>query len=221
MHISRTSASGRYLFVIGRDAKINMIDLWMPTPDNVAEVRIGLEARSVDTSKYKGKEGDFTDKLAIAGAYWPPQYVIMKGDTLEPLKIVGTRGMVVGTQEYHPEPRVASIVASHFKPEFVVNVKETGKTLMVDYSNLDALKVTEIGSAPFLHDGGWDSTKRYFMVAANQSNKISVIDAKEGKLAGDRSRSARSRTRAAAPTSSTRSSARSGPPATWATRRSR
>ncbi|MDO9284645.1 MAG: cytochrome D1 domain-containing protein [Aquabacterium sp.] len=183
VHISRTSASGRYLFVIGRDAKINMIDLWMPMPDNVAEVRIGLEARSVDTSKYKGKEGDFTDKLAIAGAYWPPQYVIMKGDTLEPMKIVSTRGMVVGTQEYHPEPRVASIVASHFKPEFVVNVKETGKTLMVDYSNLDALKVTEIGSAPFLHDGGWDSTKRYFMVAANNSNKISVIDAKEGKLA--------------------------------------
>ena len=183
VHITRTSASGRYLVEIGRDAKINMIDLWMATPDNVAEVRIGLEARSVDTSKYKGKEGDFTDKLVIAGAYWPPQFVIMKGDTLEPLKVVSTRGMVVGTQEYHPEPRVASIVASHFKPEFVVNVKETGKTLMVDYSNLDALKVTEIGSAPFLHDGGWNSTKRYFMVAANQSNKISVIDAKEGKLA--------------------------------------
>ena len=65
----------------------------------------------------------------------------------------------------------------------MVNVKETGKTLMVDYSNIDALKVTEIGSAPFLHDGGWDSSKRYFMVAANQSNKISVIDAKDGKLA--------------------------------------
>jgi nitrite reductase (NO-forming)/hydroxylamine reductase len=90
----------------------------------------------------------------------------------------------VGTQEYHPEPRVASIVASHFKPEFLVNVKETGKTLMVDYSNLDALKITEIGSAPFLHDGGWDSTKRYFMVAANNSNKIAAIDAKDGKLAG-------------------------------------
>ncbi len=178
VHISRMSASGRYLFVIGRDAKINMIDLWMPVPDNVAEVRIGLEARSVDTSKAKGYE----DKLAIAGAYWPPQYVIMKGDTLEPLKIVSTRGMVVGSQEYHPEPRVAAIVASHFKPEFVVNVKETGKTLLVDYSNIDALKVTEIGSAPFLHDGGFDSTKRYFLVAANQSNKITVIDAKEGKL---------------------------------------
>jgi len=183
VHISRTSASGRYLYVIGRDGRVNMIDMWMPKPDNVAEIRIGLEARSVDTSKYKGKEGDFTDKLVIAGAYWPPQFAIMKGDTLEPLKIVATRGMTVDTQEYHPEPRVASIVASHFKPEFIVNVKETGKTLMVNYSDVNALKITELGSARFLHDGGWDSTKRYFMVAANQSNKVGVIDAKEDKLA--------------------------------------
>ena len=183
VHISRTSASGRYLFVIGRDGKVNMIDLWMPKPDNVAEIRIGLEARSVETSKYKGKEGDFTDKLVIAGAYWPPQYVIMKGDTLEPLKIVSTRGMTVDKQEYHPEPRVASIVASHFKPEFIVNVKETGKTLMVDYRDVNALKVTELEAARFLHDGGWDSTQRYFMVAANNSNKIGVIDSKEDKVA--------------------------------------
>ena len=179
VHISRMSASGRYLFVIGRDAKVNMIDLWMEKPDTVAEIRTGLEARSVESSKFKG----FEDKYAIAGTYWPPQFVIMDGDTLEPLKIVSTRGNVVGTQEYHPEPRVASIVGSHFKPEFVVNVKETGKTLMVDYSDLNALKMTEIGSAPFLHDGGLDSTKRYFMVAANNSNKISVFDLKEDKLA--------------------------------------
>jgi len=179
VHISRISASGRYLFVIGRDARVNMIDLWMEKPDTVAEIRTGLEARSVESSKFKGYE----DKYAVAGSYWPPQFVIMDGDTLEPLKIVSTRGNVVGTQEYHPEPRVASIVGSHFKPEFVVNVKETGKTLMVDYSNLNALKTTEIGSAPFLHDGGLDSTKRYFMVAANNSNKISVFDLKENKLA--------------------------------------
>jgi nitrite reductase (NO-forming)/hydroxylamine reductase len=178
VHISRMSASGRYLFVIGRDAKINMIDLWMEKPDNVAEIRVGLEARSVDTSKFKG----FEDKLAIAGSYWPPQYTIMKGDTLEPLKIVATRGMTVDKQEYHPEPRVASIVSSHFKPEFVVNVKETGQTLLVDYSNIEALRVTTIGTARFLHDGGLDSTKRYFMVAANNSNKIAAVDLKEGKL---------------------------------------
>ena len=178
VHISRLSASGRYLFVIGRDAKVNMIDLWMEKPETVAEIRTGLEARSVETSKFKG----FEDKYAIAGTYWPPQFVIMNGDTLEPLKIVSTRGVTVDKQEYHPEPRVASIVGSHFKPEFVVNVKETGKTLLVDYSNIDALKITEIGTARFLHDGGLDSTKRYFMVAANQSNKIAAVDLKDGKL---------------------------------------
>jgi nitrite reductase (NO-forming)/hydroxylamine reductase len=178
VHISRLSSSGRYLYVIGRDAQVNLIDLWMKNPDNVAVIKVGLEARSVDTSKYKGYE----DKLAIAGSYWPPQYTIMKGDTLEPLKIVSTRGYTVDTQEYHPEPRVASIVASHFKPEFVVNVKETGQTLMVNYKDLNNLEVTSIGTERFLHDGGWDASKRYFLVAANQRNKIAVVDAKEGEL---------------------------------------
>ena len=178
VHISRISASGRYLYVIGRDAKINLIDLWMKKPQTVAEIKTGMEARSVETSKYKGWE----DKYAIAGTYWPPQFVIMDGDTLEPKKIFATRGMTVDTQEYHPEPRVAAIVASHEHPEFIVNVKETGKVLMVNYEDIDNLKITEIGAARFLHDGGWDSTKRYFMSAANKSNKIAVIDSKKDKL---------------------------------------
>ncbi len=178
VHISRLSASGRYLYTIGRDAKVNLIDLWMDPPRTVAEIKIGIEARSVETSKMKGWE----DKYALAGAYWPPQYVIMKGDTLEPLKVVSTRGMTVDTQEYHPEPRVASIVASHFNPEFVVNVKETGKILMVNYEDIKNLKVTSIDAERFLHDGGFDSTGRYFLVAANARNKIVVIDTKTDQL---------------------------------------
>jgi nitrite reductase (NO-forming)/hydroxylamine reductase len=178
VHISRMSASGRYLYVIGRDAKINLIDLWMEKPATVAEIKIGLEARSVETSKFKGYE----DKVAIAGSYWPPQFVIMDGNTLKPRKIVSTRGMTVDPQEYHPEPRVASIVASHYHPEFLVNAKETGKIYMVDYSDLKNLKMTVIDAARFLHDGGFDSTGRYMMVAANASNKIAVVDTKEDKL---------------------------------------
>jgi nitrite reductase (NO-forming)/hydroxylamine reductase len=178
VHISRISASGRYLFVIGRDAKINMIDLWMKEPATVAEIKIGAEARSIETSKFEG----FEDKYAIAGAYWPPQYVIMDGATLEPLKVVSTRGMIYDEQVFHPEPRVAAIVASHYKPEFIVNVKETGKILMVDYSDIKNLKTTEIEAERFLHDGGFDSTKRYFLTAANARNKVVVIDTKESKL---------------------------------------
>jgi nitrite reductase (NO-forming)/hydroxylamine reductase len=77
---------------------------------------------------------------------------------------------------------VAAIVASHHKPEFVVNVKETGKVLMADYSDLTNLKVTEIATARFLHDGGWESSQRYVMMAANQSDKIVVVDTVKTKL---------------------------------------
>ncbi len=178
VHISRPSASGRYVYTIGRDARIDMIDLWMNPPARVAEIKIGLEARSVETSKYHG----FEDKYAIAGAYWPPQYVFMEGATLEPLKVVSTRGMTVDTQEYHPEPRVAAIVASHQHPEFIINVKETGKILLANYQDLDNLSVTTIDAARFLHDGGWDASKRYFLTAANQSNKVAVIDSKDRSL---------------------------------------
>jgi len=179
VHISRLSASGRYVYTIGRDAKIDMIDLYMDPPQAIATIRVGLEARSVETSKYKG----FEDKFAIAGSYWPPQYVIMDGATLEPLKVVATRGMTVDTQEYHPEPRVAAIVASHEHPEFIVNVKETGQILLVNYEDVKNLRVTTIEAARFLHDGGWDATQRYFLTAANQSNKVAVVDSREQKLA--------------------------------------
>jgi nitrite reductase (NO-forming)/hydroxylamine reductase len=178
VHISRLSASGRYIYVIGRDGLLSLIDMWMENPQVVAEMKSGLDARSVDTSKFKG----FEDKYAIAGSYWPPQYVIMEGDTLKPLKIVSTRGVTVDG-EYHPEPRVASIVSSQIKPEWVVSIKETGQILLVDYSDIKNLKSTTIESAKFLHDGGWDASKRYFLVAANASHKIAVVDTKEGKLA--------------------------------------
>jgi nitrite reductase (NO-forming)/hydroxylamine reductase len=77
---------------------------------------------------------------------------------------------------------VAAIVASHEHPEFIVNVKETGQIQLVNYEDINNLKTTTIGAARFLHDGGWDSTKRYFLTAANQSNKIAVIDSKDQKL---------------------------------------
>jgi nitrite reductase (NO-forming)/hydroxylamine reductase len=178
VHISRLSHSGRYVFTIGRDGKVDLIDLWAKVPQTVAEIRVGLEARSVETSKFKG----FEDKYAIAGSYWPPQFVIMDGDTLEPRKIVSTRGMTVTTQEYHPEPRVAAIVASHQHPEFIVNVKETGRILLVDYSDIENLGITTIDAKEFLHDGGWDSTLRYFLTAANKSNTVVVVDSKDRKL---------------------------------------
>jgi nitrite reductase (NO-forming)/hydroxylamine reductase len=182
VHITRMSATGRYAYTIGRDGKLALIDLWMEVPDKVAEVQTCYDARSVEVSKYVGDEGDFSDKYAIVGCYWPPHFVIMDGETLDPFKVVSTRSYTYDTEEYHPEPRVASILASHFKPEWIVNVKETGQVWLVDYLDPNNPTIKMIEAERFLHDGGWDSTKRYFLVAANQANTIAVIDALEGEL---------------------------------------
>ncbi len=182
VHISRNSASGRYVYTIGRDGKLALVDLWTEIPTKVAEAQLCYDARSVEVSKYSGELGDFTDKYAIVGCYWPPHFVILNGETLEPFKIVSTRSYTYDTEEYHPEPRVAAIVASHFKPEWIVNVKETGQVWLVDYSDPVNPTIKMIEAERFLHDGGWDSTKRYFMVAANNKNTVAVIDALEGDL---------------------------------------
>ena len=182
VHILRTSASGRYMFSVGRDGRVTMMDLWSTPPTLVAKIRTGIDARSMDTSKYKG----FMDKYAVVGNYWPPSYVILKGDTLEPLKVAGTPTYHIdkGNESFVLENRVASIVASHYTPEWVLNLKETGIVMLVDYSRMDVGTITEtkINAERFLHDGGWDAKKRYFLVAANARDTISVIDTKERKL---------------------------------------
>jgi nitrite reductase (NO-forming)/hydroxylamine reductase len=57
VHISRISASGRYLFVIGRDGLVNMIDLWMeePRPPLPASRSASRRGRSRPRSMRAGK----------------------------------------------------------------------------------------------------------------------------------------------------------------------
>ena len=182
VHITRMSATGRYGYVIGRDGKLALVDFWMEKPEKVAEIQTCYDARSVEVSKYVGEEGDFTDRYAIVGCYWPPHFTILDGQTLEPLKVISTRSYTYDTNEFHPEPRVAAILASHYKPEWIVNVKEAGQVWLVNYTDPVNPTIKMIEAERFLHDGGVDSTGRYFMVAANAANKVAVIDLKEGGL---------------------------------------
>lgn len=184
VHILRASGTGRYFFSIGRDGRVTLIDLWMKKPDKVAEVKTCYDARSVDVSKFVEPDGkiNFLNKLAIVGCYWPPSFVILDGLTLEPKKTVSTSGYTHDTNQFLREARVASIVASHHDPLWVVNIKETGQVWLVNYDDLDNLKISMIGSERFLHDGGWDASKRYFLVAANMRDRIVIIDTGTQKL---------------------------------------
>jgi len=174
VHILRSSSSGRYFYAIGRDGLVTMIDLWTTVPTIVANVKGCHDARSIDASKFAG----FEDSYLIEGCYWPPQYVVYDGLTLEPkqrvdLPLVDINGDTL------VENRVASIVASHNDPVWVVSQKEAGFVSVVDYSDplgLDFPMIANIPTAKFLHDGGFDSTGDYFLVAANASNLMVVVD---------------------------------------------
>ena len=165
---------GRFWYTIGRDGKVNKIDLWQaPEKMLVAETKMAYDARDIAVS------GD--GKYVIAGGYWPPHFVIMDAETLNPLKVVSSRGINVDG-EYVNEARVAAIYTTPNEPTFVVAVKELGQVWQVDYSDLDNLRIEQINSAKFLHDGFFDPSGRYFQIAANASNKMVVIDTKERKL---------------------------------------
>jgi nitrite reductase (NO-forming) / hydroxylamine reductase len=179
VHILRSSQDGRYFFSVGRDGLVTMIDLWPEEPTTVASAQGCSDARSVDASKFTGYEG----KYVIEGCFWPAQYVIFDGQTLEPLQVVAVPMTVLDTTEELSENRVAAIVASHHDPVWVVNLKESGHVAIVDYSKPGFPITTKITTSRFLHDGGWDRTGRYFMTAANMSNNMVVVDVKEQKLA--------------------------------------
>lgn len=181
VHILRTSSSGRYFYSIGRDGKVTLIDLWTDPPQMVAEGKASFDARSVEVSKYNGPKGDFTDKYIIVGGYTPSHFVIMDALTLEPLSLTETKGNSVDG-EFVEEARVASIVASRKDPLWVVNVKETGMVWLVDYMDPLTPSITKIPTARYLHDGGWDMTGQYFLVAANAANKIVVVDVTNKRL---------------------------------------
>lgn len=172
VHILRSSASGRYFYAIGRDGVVTLIDLWASTPNVVARVKGCHDARSVDGSKFEGYE----DQYLIEGCYWPPQYVTYDGLTLEPHHRVDLPMTSIGG-EVLLENRVAAIVASEHAPVWVINQKESGYVGIVDYSQEGAPLVANIPAERFLHDGGWDHSKRYFITAANASNKMVVVDA--------------------------------------------
>ncbi|WP_230410001.1 cytochrome D1 domain-containing protein [Candidatus Kuenenia stuttgartensis] len=105
----------------------------------------------------------------------------LDGLTLEPLKIVSTRSYTYDTQDTMLSQ--GWLLSLHrICPEWVLNVKETGLILLVDYSDIKNLKVTTIESERFLHDGGWDKSHRYFLVAANMRDKLVVVDTKTKKL---------------------------------------
>jgi nitrite reductase (NO-forming)/hydroxylamine reductase len=177
VHVMKESSDGRFWYTQGRDGRMTKIDLWMDPPQVVAETQIASDARDVAVSHY----GEWKDKYVVGGAYWPPHFVILDAVTMEPLKVVSTRGVNVDG-EYVNEARVAAIYNTPNAPTWVVAVKELGQLWQVDYSDLDNLRVEMVNSHKYLHDGFFDPSQRYFQIAANASNRMEILDTESRKF---------------------------------------
>jgi nitrite reductase (NO-forming)/hydroxylamine reductase len=176
-HILRTSADERHLVAVGRDGQVHLIDLWFDPPQVVAEARGCHDARSVEGSKFPGYE----NRYLIEGCYWPSQYVVFDGLTLEPLAARSVLGPPVGGGAALEEVRVAAIVASPFEPSWVLALKESGHVAFVDYAQPDFPVTARLDGALLLHDGGWDATQRYF-IAASATGQMVVTDVREREV---------------------------------------
>ena len=185
-HRVTASASGRYLYAIGRDGTVSLVDLYASPPERVASVRIGYEARAVGASRYPG----FEDRFALAGAYWPPQLVLLDGQTLEPLQLLSTRGYSAATGRYHPEPRVTDVAGSPAHPEFISHIKETGHVYLFPYGNGERLQrgaapsVVDLETVTELRAGSFSVGGRYYLTPAD-SNAVSVLDVQSQRIVAE------------------------------------
>jgi nitrite reductase (NO-forming)/hydroxylamine reductase len=179
-HKVTASASGRYLYAICRDGTLSMIDLFASPPERVATVRIGYEARAVGASMHP----DYPDRYVLAGAYWPPHLLLLDGQTLEPLRLVSTRGYSSKGRRYHPEPRVTDIAGSTAHPEFVAQIKETGHTYLFPYDRLDPLQIRSIETVRELRAGSLAVDGRHYLTPAD-TNAVSVLDLQEQRIAAE------------------------------------
>ena len=179
-HRIRGSASGRYLYVICRDGSLTLVDLYAATPQRVAQVRIGYEARAVGASRYPGYE----DRFVLAGAYWPPQLVLLDGASLAPIKLVSTRGRTANGDRYHPEPRVTDVAGSHAHPEFIAHIKETGRVYLFPYYETEQLRLVDVTATAELRSGSFSTDRRYYLTPTD-SNAVSVLDTETQTIAAE------------------------------------
>ncbi|WP_254766672.1 cytochrome D1 domain-containing protein [Salinilacihabitans rarus] len=158
---------GAYAYTMARDGYIYKLDLW--GLDRVARVRAGTDARDIAVSH----DGQYV----AAGFYTPGQILITDADDLSPIKQISTRGIDLDGQ--YVESRVCALYDSPKYEVFVAGLKELGEVWLIDYTDDEFPVVAEIDCARTLHDGFFTKDGRYFMIAAQSDDVVSVVDLEE------------------------------------------
>ncbi len=163
----------RWAYNLGRDGWVFKIDLY--SAQAVRRVRIGHDSRGLAISD--------DGKYLIGGNYLPNTAVIMDAETLEPLKVIKAEGVDPDGNMVDSRICITSDVApSLVGPYFLIGLKEAGQVWRIDYSKpgFPIVKIKNAGR--ILHDGFLSPDNRYFYIASQTDNWMTVVDVEKAEV---------------------------------------
>ncbi|HEC23898.1 MAG TPA: hypothetical protein ENI95_13370 [Chloroflexi bacterium] len=165
--------SDRWVYNVGRDGWLFKIDLY--SLQAVARVRVGQDSRGLAISD--------DGRYLIVGNYVPTTAVILDAQTLEPLKVIHTRGVDPDGNEVDSRVCITSDVSPDLVgPYFILGLKEAGQVWRIDYSDPEFPidQVENVGR--ILHDGFLSPDNTRFYIASQEDNWMAVIDVENWEL---------------------------------------
>lgn len=171
-HRITASPCGRYLQVVARNGWVTLVDLYAEVPERVASLRIGLEARAL------GHAGAGTPRL-LGGAEWPPQFVLMDSETLEPLQRLDSQEDEVEESE---AAGVADIIGSSRHGEFAAALRATGEILLLGHDV--PMVVSRLDAEPGLRVGVVTPDGRHWLLPSD-SRKLTVVDLEQRQVVAE------------------------------------
>ena len=172
-HRITAATSGRYLHVVSRDGRVTLIDLYASPPERVATVRVGLEARALGQAR-----GGIHGRL-LAGADWPPQFVLLDGATLEPLQRLDSRPADLPDAV---TADVGDIIGSTRHAEFAALLRRTGEILLLEDSA--QMDVTHFETEPTLRSGTLTADGRYLLIPTD-TRMLVVFDLEQRRVVAE------------------------------------
>ncbi len=167
-------SNDRWAYVKTDGGRVYKVDLY--SMKAVRSVQVGFTGPSMAVS--------WDGKFIAAGSFVPNTAVILKADTLEPVKFFDLKG--VDPDGKMVEADSGSITATPYGPYFSISLEMAGQVWIADLSKPDipVTKIKNVGR--HLHDSFLtDKTGRYMAIAAYDDKKMAVIDFKDKKVVKD------------------------------------